>query len=135
MKYDKFSPISDSIDRLDEAGRIGCCNFPARRVLVDVMRVYGGDDQRRRETYQEKDYSPRLLEGEFTCPQEQAAADQTDGGSNDILKAEAVQNVRDKMNKKDTGEKAEDVVVPLHGVSPERWGGIGGPSISLDRPR
>jgi hypothetical protein len=85
---------------------------------VRLVGMEDGEDQDRCHTESHQGDCQGISEGEFARPQQQAASNQTDENADDVLEAEAVQDVGDDVDKKDSGEEAGDVVVPLHSHFP-----------------
>jgi hypothetical protein len=82
------------------------------------MGMEEGEDKDRCHTENHQGDCQGISEGEFARPQQQAASNQTDKNADDVLEAEAVQDVREDVDEKDSGEEAGDIVVPPHSHTP-----------------
>ena len=83
-----------------------------------LMGMEDGKDKHRCHTENHQGDCQETSEGEFASPQQKAASNQTDKNAYDVLEAEAVQDVREDVDEKDSGEEAGDVVVPSHSHTP-----------------
>ena len=83
-----------------------------------LMGMEDGKDKHRCHTEYHQGDCQETSDGEFASPQQKAASNQTDKNADDVLEAEAVQDVGEDVDEKDSGEEAGDVVVPPHSHTP-----------------